>query len=308
MHRTNLIWILMLALLLNACSTKKIRVATSGLPTIESPYFGQKTPGLIPEIFAPGIVSVDKIYEGGVTFSPDLDEMYFSPTIEGHSYIYFSKLKNKRWTTLKKANFTKGKISDEFSPFVSYNGQRIFFATYDSIAPLKIWYVNRFKDSWSDAILLDSPINNDEVVKPVAAKNGDLYYVNSSKKKMYFAPNKNGKFPKIREVGIAFGSLGYISPSQDYLVVHAHKENDRTKDMDLFVCFKKKDGTWSTPINLGNAVNTNFREGNPTITPDGKYLFFNRYVINGKRGLPNVYWVSTKIIHTLKAAYFKDEH
>lgn len=307
MHKATIISILILVLFLNACSAKKLSVAASDAPTLESPYFGQKPPGLIPEIFAPGIVSIDGIYEGGVTFSPDLDEMYFSPAINGHSYIYFSKLKNKKWTTPKKANFTKGTISDEFAPFVSHNGKRIYFATYDSIAPLKIWCVNRLKDSWSDAILLDSPINNDEVVKPVAAKNGDLFYVNSSKKKMYYAPNKNGKFPEVHEVGIAYGSLGFISPSQDYLVVQAHKENDKTKDKDLFVCFKKKDGTWSTPINLGNAVNTNFREGNPTITPDGNYLFFNRYVINGKRGLPNVYWVSTEIIQTLKKAYFNGE-
>ncbi len=307
MHKANIILILILSLLLNACGTKKRGLAVSDSETIESPYFGQKPPGLIPEIFAPGIVSVDGIYEGSVSFSPDFDEMFFSPTIEGHSYVYFSKLENKKWTIPKKANFTKGKISDEFSPFVSHNGKRIYFATYDSIAPLKIWYVNRLEGSWSDAILLDSPINNDKVVKPTEAKNGDLFYVNESKKKMYYAPNKNGKFPEVHEVKINYGSLGYISPSQDYLLVQAHKENDKTKDMDVYVCFKKKDGTWSRPINLGNAVNTDYREGNPTITPNGKYLFFNRYIVKGKRGLPNVYWVSTEIINKLKTAYFKEK-
>lgn len=277
----------------------------ASFPILEGPYFGQKPPGLTPEIFAPGIVSVDGIYEGDVTFSPDLDEMYFSPTIDGHSYVYFSKLENKKWTKPKKANFTKGKISDEFGAVVSHSGKRIYFATYDPKAPLKIWYVNRLKDSWSDAILLDSPINNDEVVKPTEAINGDLFYVNESKGEMYYAASKNGRFPEVREVGIAYGSLGFISPSQDYLVVQAHKENDETKDKDVYVCFKEKDGTWSKPINLGNAVNTDYREGGPTMTPDGKYLFFNRYNEKKEGGLPNVYWVSTEIIHKLKAAYFK---
>jgi len=275
---------------------------TTSFPILKGPYFGQKPPGLTPEIFAPGIVSVDGIYEGDVTFSPDLDEMYFSPAIKGHSYVYFSKFENKKWTKPKKANFTKGKISDEFSPFVSFNGKRIYFATYDPKAPLKIWYVNRLEDSWSDAILLDSPINNDDVVRPTEAKNGDLFYVNESKGKMYYAANKNGKFPEAREVGIDYGSLGFISPSQDFLLVEAHKENDKTKDKDIYVYFKKKDDTWSTPINLGNAVNSRYREGGPTMTPDGKYLFFNRY--NEKGGLPNVYWVSTEIITQLKTAYF----
>lgn len=308
MYKINSSLILILVLLFVGCKPKKQELVGSNLPTIENRYFGQTPPGLIPEVFAPGIVSVDDVYEGGVSFSPDFKEMYFSPTINGHSYVYFSKFKNKKWTTLKKANFTKGRVSDEFSPFVSLNGKRIYFATYDSIAPLKIWYVNRFKDSWSDAILLDSPINKDDVVKPVEAKNGDLFYVNESKRKMYYAPQKNGEFPEVQEVGIAFGSLGFISPSQDYLIVQAFKENDNKKGKDLFVCFKEKDGSWSKPINLGNAINTNFREGNPTISPDGKYLFFNRYVLNGKRGLPNVYWVSTEIIHSLKTAYFKKEY
>jgi len=293
-----------LALLLLILAMSSNSYSQNKFPILEGPYFGQKTPGLIPEIFAPGIVSVDGIYEGEVTFSPDLDEMYFSPTIEGHSYVYFSKLEKRKWTKPTKANFTKGKVSDEFGAVVSYSGKRIYFATYDTKAPLKIWYVNRTEDSWSDAVLLDSPINNDDVVRPVAAKNGDLYYYNESKGKMYYAANKNGQFPEVREVGIAYGSLGFISPSQDYLVVQAHKENDKTKDKDIFVYFKKKDGTWSVPISLGDAVNTNYREGGPTISPDGKYLFFNRYVEKGKRGMPNVYWVSTEIISQLKTAYF----
>jgi len=301
------IYIFMLVLLSVQVMSNK-SYSQDEFPVLEGPYFGQKPPGLTPEIFAPGIVSVDGIYEGDVSFSPNLAEMYFSPTINGHSYVHFSKLENKQWTKPRRANFTKGKISDEFSPLVSHSGNRIYFATYDPTAPLKIWYVNRLKDSWSDAILLDSPINKDEVVKPTEAKNGDLFYYNESKGKMFYAVNKNGKFPEVREVGIPYGSLGFISPSQDYLVVQAHKENDKTKDKDIYVYFKKKDGTWSTPISLGNAVNTNYREGGPTLSPDGKYLFFNRYYENGKRGLPNVYWVNTEIITKLKTAYFKSNH
>jgi len=308
MYKTTSNLMLVLVFLLVGCKPNKKERVGRDLPSIENRYFGQVPPGLIPEVFAPGIVSVDDVYEGSVSFSPDFKEMYFSPTIDGHSYVYFSKFKNKKWTTPQKANFTKGRVSDEFSPYVSLQGKRIYFATYDSIAPLKIWYVNRFKDSWGDAILLNSPINDDDVVKPVEDKDGGLFYVNESKRKMYYAPNKKGEFPEVQEVGIAFGSLGFISPSKDYLLVQAAKDNDNKKDKDLFVCFKENDGSWSHPINLGTSINTNFREGNPTISPDGNYLFFNRYVLNGKRGLPNVYWVSTEIIHNLKTAYFKNQH
>ena len=115
---------------------------------------------------------------------------------------------------------------------------------------------------------------------------------------MYYAPNKNGKFPEIFEVGIEYGSHGFIAPSQDFMLIDALKDNDKTKDKDIHVCFKKKDGTWTKPINLGSTVNSNFNETCPSITPDGKYLFFSRYDEEG--GLPNIYWVSTNVIKKLK--------
>jgi len=48
MTKAYVILILVLTLFLNACKPKKLSIAVSDLPTIESPYFGQKTPDLIP--------------------------------------------------------------------------------------------------------------------------------------------------------------------------------------------------------------------------------------------------------------------
>ncbi|MDY8136009.1 hypothetical protein [Aquimarina sp. 2201CG5-10] len=302
MKKTYFILTLVLTLFLNACNTKKYNSKDNDSMPIESPYFGQKPPGLTPEVFAPGIVSVEGRYEFGVSFSPKMDEMYFSPTVEGHSIVHFSKLKNGKWTIPKKANFTKGRVRDEFSATVSLNGERIYFTTYDSIYPLKMWYVNRDEDSWSEAKLLDSQINNEQVINLNDAKNGDLYYMKSTNRKqiMYYAPIDNGKFPVGRKVGIDYGTHGFISPSQDFLMVVANKENDPSKDKDIHVCFKQKDGTWTQPINLGNPVNTHYREGSPTISPDGKYLFFNRY--DEESGNPNIYWVRADVINKVKPA------
>src|SRR5690606_35717335 len=154
----------------------------------------------------------------------------------------------------------------------------IYFAAYDSIfSDEKILYVNRSGNSWSDVSTLDSPINDDIVFYPNAAANGDLFYTSISKVKMYYAPNRNGKYPEVHEVGIEYGIHGLISPSQDFILVDARRENDKTKDRDIHVCFKKKEGAWSIPINLGNTVNSNFGETCPSLSPDGKYLFFSRY-------------------------------
>ncbi|MEQ9426844.1 MAG: hypothetical protein RJQ09_20645 [Cyclobacteriaceae bacterium] len=265
-----------------------------------SPYFGQKPPGLIPEVFAPGIISINGRSEHGISFSPDLDEVYFSAhKKDEETSIYFSKLKGDKWTPVERANFTNGEKNEELYPSVSLTDKRIYFTALDSIfSDEKIWYVNRLDDSWSDAIQLDSPLNDDLVFYVNQAKNGDLFYTNISKRKMNYAPNKNGEFPEVLEVELEFGHHGFISPSQDYLLVHdQNKENEKRKDSDVYVCFKQKDGTWAKPINLGDVVNSTGDEGGPSITPDGKYMFFGR---DEEDGTANVYWVSTEIIERLR--------
>lgn len=302
---------LVLVVLLNACNTTKQKVNHSNTSIKVETYLGQKPPGLIPEIFAPGIISIDGRYEHGISFSPNLDEVYFSANIKDEDpSIYFSKLKEEKWTTPKIANFTKGEKAGEMHPFVNPKGDKIYFTAHDEFTlphhkeSVKAWYVNRLGNSWSVAKQLDSPINEDFVFYSNQAKNGDLYYTNVSKRKMYYAPYKNGEFPEVHEVGIEFGFHGFISPSQDYLVVNARNKKDSQRQSDIYVYFKKKDGTWSKKINLGSEVNSNFPETCPSITPDGKYLFFGRY--NEEGGLSNFYWVSTEIISKLKTAYFKN--
>lgn len=296
------------ALFLDACNTKNQKSKESHTSITEASYFGQEPPGMIAEIFAPGVVSLEGRYEHGISFSPDFDEMYFSAEQEdGDPDIYFSKREGKKWTSIKVADFTKGKKAAEMHPFVGLNDKRIYFVAFDSIfSDEKVWSVDRFEHGWGEAKPMDSPINDDFVFYPNTAKNGDLFYFNIAKRKMYNSPNVNGNYPEVQEMEIEFGVHGFISPSQDYMVVNSrNKEDAQRKDSDIYVYFKKEDGTWSKAINLGDSVNTTFPETCPSITPDGKYLFFGRY--NEEGGLSNFYWVSTAVIDTVRATHFAME-
>ncbi|WP_420320899.1 hypothetical protein [Flagellimonas sp.] len=293
-----------LALLMTACNSKKQQPKDAEPPAKEVSYFGQTPPGITAELFAPGTVSVNGRYEYGVSFSPNMDELYFSGNRDnGIQYVFASKLEGNQWTPIKKANLTKGNKKNEFEAFVDPNGDKLFFAAYDSIfSDEKIWRIDRLKNGWGEAKVLDSPINDDIVFYPNTAANGDMYYTSISKWKMFYAPNKNGSYPEAHELDIAYGAHGFISPSQDFILVDAQKDNDKTKDRDIHICFREKDGTWSQPINLGPSVNSDFTETCPSITPDGKYLFFSRY--NEENGMSNIYWADATVIKTLKAAYF----
>jgi hypothetical protein len=293
------------ALSLNVAFAQENSVNDSSFAISESKYFGQNPPGMTAAIFSPGVVSVNGRDEYAVSFSPDFDELYFSGEREaGVQHVYFSKLRDKKWTHPEKANFTKGKKKNEFEAFVNPDGDKIYFAAYDTIfSDENIWYVNRLENSWSDAKKLDSPINDDIIFYPNAAKNGDLFYTSISKVKMYYAPNKNGRYPEVHELGIEYGIHGFISPSQDFILVDALKENDKTKDRDIHVCFKDKDA-WTKPINLGDTVNSDFTETCPSLTPDGKYLFFSRY--NEEGGISNIYWVSAEVINRVRPIDIKE--
>lgn len=304
--KTTKLLILTLAISLNTVFAQENIESDLDSPLLEGPYLGQKLPGLIPKLFAPGVISIKGRFEHSVSFSPDLDEIYYTASKKDvDPSIYFSKLEGKKWTNPKKANFTKGKKIGEMHSFMSPSGDKIYFAAHDGFTlphqkeSVKTWYVDRLENSWSDAKQLDSPVNDSFGFYPNQAKNGDLYYFNIAKRKTYYAPNKNGEFPEVHEVGIG-GVHAFISPTQDYIVVNARNQEDDQRKSDIYVYFKKKDGTWTKSINLGSEVNSNFAETCPSITPDGKYLFFGRY--NEEGGLSNIYWVSTEVIDQVRPA------
>ena len=277
--------------------------AQQEFPVLKGPYLGQKAPGLIPQVFAPGIISIKGRSEYGMSFTPDLNEMYF--TIQTKygvpADIFFSKRKNNQWTAFEKANFTQGEKAGEMEPNVSDDGKRIYFTAYNAdFSDTKIWYVNRQKDGWSKAIKLDSPVNDDEVMTSTLSKNGDLFYTNLSKGfKTYYSSRVNGTYPETHKADIDFGAHAFVSPSNDYLIVDArNREDESRKDADLYVYFKKQDDTWTKPINLGTEVNSSFDETVATVSPDGKYLFFSRRTEDGE--ILDLYWVSTEVIKRLK--------
>jgi hypothetical protein len=280
----------LLALLLLAC--------TFDTSAAQEKYFGLTPPGIIPEIFAPGIVSLEGRYEYGISFSPGLDEVYFTADIKNQgTSIYFSKTENGLWTTPERANFTEDRMSAEMEPHVTFNGERVFFTAFDSLG-YKIWFADRLGGTWSKAEELNSPLNNNNVLYPTIAINGDLYYTNLSQLKMYCSRYQDGTYSESLELGIDYGLHGFIDPHRNFILLDAPKNNNSSRDRDIYVCFRKEDSSWTEPIHLGKQVNTIFNESCPSMSPDGKYLFFSRY--NEAGGLPNIYWVSSEVIQSLE--------
>ncbi len=299
-----------------------INAQDKDFPNLTGPYLGQKPPGLIAQLFAPGVVSTEHFEHSSPVFTPDLKELYWSTQLEENGRdvakpIYFMRMVNGVWTKPERVPFSNQWPCAE-NPFISIDGSRLFFMASDNIRPEKadIFYVNRTKDSWSDPINPGEPINGPETYEgqPTVSKNGTLYYISSNGKAagsgLFFSRLEKGRYQKPIYMDKKFNNLEddwtpYIAPDERYFIFSSFRKGGYGSG-DLYICFKQKDGTWGAIINMGNKINTIANERFPNVTPDGKYLFFNSTrkipganANNPGNGKGDVYWISAKIIEDL---------
>ncbi len=59
---------------------------------------------------------------------------------------------------------------------------------------------------------------------------------------------------------------------------------DSRGSCDIYVAYRLSDSVWSEPVNLGEPVNTDSWEAQPSISPDGRHLFFASNRSGGRGG------------------------
>lgn len=297
MKKTYFILILVLALFLNACNTKKQSAQDSDSPTIESPYLGQKPPGLIPEPFAPGMVTTEGWQIDGV-FTPDLKEFYFirevGETDEDKKMEFMSiQYKDHQWQ--------ESVISPRVGqPFISPDGTTMHLGRR---------YKERTKTgSWSEIKDLGSPFEEIEIMRLTASSKGTYVFDEMSEEgHLRYSRLIDGKREKpksfSKEINTGRSNAHpFIAPDESYILWDGRRDSGYG-DADIYISFRQQDGSWGTAINLGDKINTNTSEFGAYVTPDGKYLFFNRtmgYTNSEKYKDVDIFWVDAKFIETLR--------
>jgi hypothetical protein len=89
-----------------------------------------------------------------------------------------------------------------------------------------------------------------------------------------------------------------VAPDEAYLIVSCLGRPENPDDLDLYISFRNSDGTWTRSLNMGENINTRLGENCPQVSPDGKFLFFNRYNPKTERG--KMMWVDSNIINRLR--------
>ncbi|MEM0933588.1 MAG: hypothetical protein AAGJ12_14055 [Bacteroidota bacterium] len=289
--------LLVLTIFVNACNTKNQKANDSDFPAMENRYFGQKPPSLIPELFAPDVLSQDGNLEE-ITYAPDMKSCYFVRTNGKHNErtFFVIKYENNRWGQESE--------TDIKWPQFSADGNKMFIGKL---------YRERKGNEWSEPKSPGAFLKHMAHGRSVSAKG--TYYFTAYKERgsigaIYYARLVNGKYEEpiklnddINRGEYIAGSL--ISPDESYLIWNVQREGGYGQS-DLYISFKKNDGTWSKTMNMGPIINTDMMESSPKISPDGKYFFFIRgeWKLNedGNRTyIGKQYWVDVKVIENLKS-------
>ncbi|CAH9049893.1 hypothetical protein PSECIP111951_00068 [Pseudoalteromonas holothuriae] len=276
------IYLSITVLLLNV-ALSFISYSKESFPVLTQRYLGQSPPGLTPELFASDIVATTAHLESEVLFLPDMTELSF--TRSGGKY------KAPEWIVMQYRNNQWSK------------------------KPIPVTDIDDYKALFSPSL---SVIKNIEPFKNIPIVGFDIssqgtyyFYVLDFKDgsgHMSYSRLIDGQYEVPKKMSTAVNKGKYIAhpfiaPDESYLMWDAEREGENTPD--IYISFRKKDGSWGEAINMGEKINTPRYEQRPKVTPDGKYLFFwkgdvkiredgSRYVV----GSPH--WVDAAIIETLR--------
>ncbi|WP_282087261.1 hypothetical protein [Aquimarina algiphila] len=293
MKKTYSILILISLIFLNGC-IKKQHSKDHDSSIIERPYLGQKPPGLTPEPFAPGIVTTADWEVSGV-FTPDIREFYFireSKETKKQELVVF-QYQNNEW----QESVVSPRVG---TPFIAPDGMTMHLG-------------RKFRErtetgDWSELKKLDPSFEEIQIMRLTTSSKGTYVFdeigMPNGDGIIRYSRLIDGKREKPKPFGkeINTGRMNahpFIAPDESYLIWDGERDSGYG-DSDIYISFKQQDGSWGAAINLGDKVNTEGWEAVACVTPDGKYLFFNRNMNPENYDNVDIFWVDAQIIETLR--------
>lgn len=267
--------------------------AQDRLTDLTGPYLGQTPPGDVAEVFAPGIVNDETFESKEGMFAGSMDAFYFvkGPKDGPERQLIALERKNGQW---EQSVVLEGETEPSFSP----DGGTLYLQTK---------YMERSDTGWSGLKSIGAPINELPIMRVSAASNGTLYFDSFSPEldvPLRYSRLVNGTYEQPKEFGNQFAvgrynAHPYIAPDESYIIWDSRRDGGYGTS-DLYISYRSEDGTWGPAINLGDKINTTHAENYPTVSPDGKFLFFDRRIGSGDERTVAIYWVDAGFIEELR--------
>ena len=252
-------------------------IGVFGKPFAVGPYLGQTPPGPIAKVFAPGLIcnTGNHPWEANGTFSADGNTFCFNR----RGGIFITENTEQGWTT---PELIRNIPANEWAPWLgclSPDANSIYF-TYALLEPLSkrnIYRCNRTAQGWTVPKALGPPLSSPdkELTCSIAANNNIYFMRGGSGRGIFYAPYENNTWPRIIKLSVRGHDPG-IAPDESFMVIANKDKPGGYGHQDLYLILRLPDGTWTKPRNLGPKINSAYIEFGARISPDKKYLFFNR--------------------------------
>ena len=254
--------------------------------------FAQDTTLLTPIVFADGMIETTN----GISFTNGGNKLYISKntqdTLDNGRWmagIFVHTYKDGHWSDAVHIDF--GMAMDAYHPVLSRDNESMFFNSRSDpedllhAIPHNIW-VTQLKDGkWASPKMVSGVNGPSYDSYPSLSDSGNLYF-NSDRPggkgamDIYLAKVINGIYqPPINLNNI--NSLHsendlVIDPGEQFIIFNRYFSE--TNEIDLFISFQKE-SVWTEPRFLHQINQRGIWELTPTLSPDGKYLF---YEVEGK--------------------------
>ena len=266
-------------------------------PTFKGPYLGQTPPGEVAEPFAPDAISKSGWELEGV-FAPGMKEFYY--TIDPRQY------KSTKEKEARSLIIGYRQQDDVWRKFVELprRGEVVFSPDGQRMHTAKGYRV-RVGNAWSKTKSLGPMFDRKEygIMRLAASSQGTYVFDDYKTDELRISKFVNGNRQEPKKLGAQFNTgkwtaHPFIAPDESYLIWDSEREGGYGAT-DLYISFKEKDGSWGSAINMGANINSEKSDFFASVTPDGKYILFNRTISEEPRNI-DIYWVDAKIIDTLR--------
>lgn len=274
-------------------------------------YLGQVAPDSIPQVFMKGIISVPDRFDMGLAIAPDNSSLVFGVADPSHpeeTCLYQMHLKDGEWSKPDKS-FLPDNVNT-FFPMFDPAGKKLYFAKSDEDKDTDLW-VARFENRQAlNPQPLDSLINSPyREAGQGRTLYGDFYFTSNRDRLQaccgdiyHYALDSIGSPPVQKESTLStpFDEESFfLSPEGDYIIIQAWKPGFESKH-DLYISYRNKEGSWTTPERLNSSINSPAIEQRPFVTYDNQFLFFSRSSSRQENGQTqydsDIYWLSTQSI------------
>jgi|GEM_PF-1872326 len=264
------------------------RIALAGLD--------QTPPGFVARSFAAGVISTPEHQERDMAIASDWSELYFTRD----SRIMSMSREADGWGDPRSIPFSAA--AGEFEPFLAGRDRRLYFVSDRPLDPsaepgeFHIWTAERTPSGWSSPEVLYSEV----AFYPTIANDNLLYYT-SADNDIYRARLEDGRLvnPERLDDSVNTPNAEYnafVAPDESFLIFTSLGHGYWLDGGDLYICFRKPNGGWSGAKNMGPGVNSSSIDYCPSLSPDGRYLFF----ASRRGGSEDIYWVDGRIIDVLR--------